>query len=560
MMVPDRKQPRLVAYHLDGKAIGSCSVDRFEKVSREMRGFKFACLSFTAILAAAGVTSSCNGPSDDCETHRSCSGGSSISGSSGDAGEGNAGTSGTSGGKGGAGSSGGTSGIGASGTGGGAEGGLGGNGNCDPTKNPTEESCLVADGFAVFVAPDGHDEGDGSQASPLATLTKAVEVAAGDRLVLVCSGTYDEHVVVDAGVRVYGGFKCADWTADSAKPLFKPTTAGPALKIDAVDDEVLVEGLAFEVGDAVAAGATALTALVNDSPLVTLRAVSLKAGKGKGGANGTMTPFTFPERTDLDGNSAVGTAGGMPKTVTCPGGVTTTGGIGGTAVDGGQSGSKGLPDHGEGAGGIPGSCSPSGTGQDGANAPDAPAADGAKVLGTLTALGWSSGSGGDGPNGSPGQGGGGGASSKTGGGGGGGAGACGGAGARGGQGGGGSIALAVLDSVVKVEAAALVTADAADGGSSVAGQPGDKDEGGYAGNGTPPACPGGSGGLGGNGAAGGGGAGGISVGIVWKGVMPPTVSADTTNSNGEAGAKGVGGVPGTNDGVAGVAQKLLAAN
>jgi hypothetical protein len=118
----------------------------------------------------------------------------------------------------------------------------------------------------------------------------------------------------------------------------------------------------------------------------------------------------------------------------------------------------------------------------------------------------------------------------------------------------------VLDSVVKVEASALVTADAADGGSSVAGQPGDKDEGGFAGNGSPGACQGGAGGLGGNGAAGGGGAGGISVGIVWKGLMAPTVTADTTNTNGKAGAKGVGGVPGTNDGVAGVAQKILALN
>jgi hypothetical protein len=31
MMVPDRNRPPLVAYRLDGKAIGSCSVDRFEK-------------------------------------------------------------------------------------------------------------------------------------------------------------------------------------------------------------------------------------------------------------------------------------------------------------------------------------------------------------------------------------------------------------------------------------------------------------------------------------------------------------------------------------------------
>jgi hypothetical protein len=38
------------------------------------------------------------------------------------------------------------------------------------------------------------------------------------------------------------------------------------------------------------------------------------------------------------------------------------------------------------------------------------------------------------------------------------------------------------------------------------------------------------------------------------------VSADTTITNGKAGMKGSGGEPGINDGIAGVAQKLLALN
>jgi hypothetical protein len=42
--------------------------------------------------------------------------------------------------------------------------------------------------------------------------------------------------------------------------------------------------------------------------------------------------------------------------------------------------------------------------------------------------------------------------------------------------------------------------------------------------------------------------------------MQPNVSANTTITNGKAGAKGAGGVPSTNDGIAGVAQKILSLN
>jgi hypothetical protein len=510
----------------------------------------------------------CNALPDTCETYATCpdgsSGSSGMAGSSasgGTEGESGAPSGGTelggSAGKGGNGSGGGSSGAGGSDAG--AAGG--GSNGCDAAKSPREEACLVADDFAVFVSPDGDDKHDGTQTAPFASLTKAATVA-GERAILVCDATYDEHVVITNGARVYGGFKCTDWSAEDAKPLFKPTSAGPALKIDGVADAIVVEGVGFEVGDAKDAGETALTAIVNASPKVTFGAVWLKAGKGKTGANGTLAPFTFPARTDLDGNSATDTMGGAPQPYTCPGSVKTSGGIGGTASPGGQAGGIGTPDL-DGPGGEAGqpplACGAGGSGLNGANAPDAAAASGAKTSGSITPAGWNSTAGGDGANGSPGQGGGGGASTEDAGGGGGGAGACGGAGAKGGQGGGGSIALGVLDSVVKLEACELVTADAGDGGSSVAGQSADKpnNKGGRAGNGAVGACPGGSGGLGGDGAAGGGGAGGISVGIVWTGAKQPAVSADTTITMGKAGTKGVGGVPGTNDGIAGVAQKLL---
>lgn len=539
--------------------------------------FKSASAAATLVLAFS-LAQGCGG-SSTCHDVGYCpgeepGGTSGSSGSNGNAGESTAGTSGANGGKGGAASAGSSSGgksgmSGTSGTSSAGEGGAAGTGGggCDTTKSPTEESCLVADDYAVFVAPNGNDaDNDGSRAAPLASLTKAIEVADGAKLVLVCDATYNEHVVVAAGVHVYGGFKCTDWSAENAKPLFKPATAGPALKIDGVDDEVVIEGVSFEVGDAVAAGETALTAIVNQSPKITLRNVLLKAGKGKSGVNGTLSQFDFPDASTLNGNAENSPDKGGEKMCTCQTGKATIGGVGGTPSSTGQAGAKGGPSHGSsgGEGGDPaaGDCGNGSSGKKGANAPSAPPANGASTLGIAAATGWQPASGIDGATGAPGQGGGGGASFNiVGHGGGGGCGGCGGNGGTAGKGGGGSIALLALGSPVTIENSSLVTADAGNAGNGASGQPGQGEFGGGGGTvSTANSCAGGAGGKGGDGGAGGGGAGGISVGIVWSGAKAPTVSADTTITNGKAGLKGIGGVPGTNDGLAGVSQKILPLN
>ncbi len=65
-------------------------------------------------------------------------------------------------------------------------------------------------------------------------------------------------------------------------------------------------------------------------------------------------------------------------------------------------------------------------------------------------------------------------------------------------------------------------------------------------------CAGGHGGTGGTGGSGGGGAGGVSAGILYKGTAPTLDTATTSKFvQGLAGTKGTGGVPGTNDGIDG---------
>jgi hypothetical protein len=93
---------------------------------------------------------------------------------------------------------------------------------------------------------------------------------------------------------------------------------------------------------------------------------------------------------------------------------------------------------------------------------------------------------------------------------------------------------------------------AGNGGGGVQGQAGQMV---FGGGGIPDSnggCLGGRGGYGGAGGAGGGGAGGVSAGILYRGNAPTMDSATTSNFvQGQAGLKGAGGVPGTNDGING---------
>jgi hypothetical protein len=517
------------------------------------------------ILTGIGVVSSVVGCSAPCSETHSCgtyvppsggaagssAGGETHGGAVGDAGAANGGSVGGSG----------TAGAGAVAGASGDAGDAGrGGATCDTTRDPSVESCLVDDEYAVFVAPSGDDDEAGSKAAPVATLSKAIQLAAGAKFVIVCDAKYDEHVTVARGAQIYGGFKCSDWSAETGAPLFKPTTPGPALSIDSVAEHVLLTHVDFEVGDAMSNGETALTAIVTASPMVTFESVSLKAGKGKAGAIGTLAAFTFPNAGTLNGNAETSAGvGGASKTCLCQASLSSAGGLGGAPAIGGQSGTKGFPDLGGGLGGDPGkSCSSGGGGADGSDGPAAAPGSGASTLGATTPAGWQPAHGKDGEAGSPGQGGGGGASHNAlGHGGGGGCGGCGGNGAKAGKGGGGSIALLLVNSPVVLHSSTLTTSDAGDGGAGLAGQPGQADVG-SSGNSLASAnsCGGGTGGKGGAGGASGGGAGGISVAIVWKGPTPPSLT-DTTSTTGKAGAAGIGGVPGTNDGVAGLKQDLL---
>jgi len=504
--------------------------------------------------------------SPSCDTYSSCvANGTCPGAAAGQGGEDEAGASGASG----APNAGGSAGQGGAGDGG--ESGVGGAGTggapCDATQAPGEDSCVISEEYGVFVSPAGDDAaGNGSRAKPFATLSKAIEQASKkDKRVYACAdgGRYEESLELDAaanGLELYGGFACDDWSYSTSAQSRLSSKTALALHVDGVNG-LRVEDFRIQAADATAPGESSVGAFVASSTKVVFRRVRMEAGAGMAGENGTREDFVFPEREELDGNSASDGTGADPKVCECPGGTATSGGSGGDAQIGGQNGGNGAPAHGT-AGGAGGdaaasSCSVGGGGSNGASAPAPTPAAGASKVGSLTSAGWTPASGSDGAVGAAGQGGGGGASSTTGGGGGGGCGGCGGAGGKGGQGGGGSIGLAAFESEVALEDAVLLTGHAGDGGKGIRGQIGQM-EAGFFGNGTMLGCPGGAGGLGGDGAASGGGAGGISVGILWSGSMAPT-QHNVSITTGASGAEGTGGDPVINDGVPGEVHKVLKA-
>jgi len=444
-----------------------------------------------------------------------------------------------------------------SGTGGGATGGGGGTGNTGGFGTTTE--CLpenVMGGIAaecgIFVDADASD-GDGTQASPYSTIGEAVAASSGEPIYVCASGAgHAEAVVIDASMDLFGGFSCTSWEVRDDKVAWTAAAGEIPLHISGEDTELRVEGFAIVAIDADAPGGSSIAMLVRNAT-VEISAVDLTAGRGAAGGQGA-TPA---------GTGTVGAPGvnGSPSSAgnggqrTC-GTATVSGGKGGFPelpfLTG--SGAPGMPQPMgtapvDGLGGI-GSASPNpcATGHDGAAGTSGTAGPGATGVGALSASGYGGPSGAAGSaEGKPGQGGGGGGSDTTNalGGGGGGSGGCGGALGEGGTAGGSSIALALVDAVVRLNGVGLTASSGGAGGVGSAGQVGGAGgaKGGGVCNGNLCAaglsCGGGTGGSGGRGGAGGGGLGGHSAGILYGGEAP--TETDVTVTLGTAGAGGLGG-------------------
>jgi len=418
----------------------------------------------------------------------------------------------------------------------------------------------------IYVAKSGDDMNDGSMGAPVASLAKAVELAAAAaKPVYACAEEFAEAVSVPAGVSIYGGLDCASgswkYVGDTTKTVIAPAADMVPLTLLGGAGITNVSDVEARALDATLPGGSSIAAIADGSQATLVR-VRLVAGTGRDGDNGT-TPdpigATDPNSPDIKGSDgtaactiAVETPGGEEKAnITC---ATAIGGKGGSGMEAsGTAGADGqpLPDPNPdawglgGAGASGGSCKSGGDGTFGSDG--APGAGGS-TLGMLSATGITGASGASGEPGTPGQGGGGGGGAKGkagcagGSGGSGGAGGCGGPGGLGGQAGGSSIALISVNASLTLTDVTMKVSAGGKGGDGADGQNGSIGGlgglGGAAAAGTFKGCSGGEGGVGGFGGKGGGGRGGHSLGLAYMGGVAPT--SGFTVELGMAGPGGAG--------------------
>ena len=432
---------------------------------------------------------------------------------------------------------------------------------CDPTAEPKNAPLCVVSNYGVFVnSVSGNDSNSGTQKNAFRTIKAAIAGVGKYTRIYVCKGNYNESIQLTSAISIYGGFDCGNWawSADN-KTVVSPSAQGYALSLLTIGDSMVISDMEFDAQPGSAAGDSSIAIFVaSSSNNVTLRRVTAKADIGKTGADGKTAQAGVADQS-LFGNPGTVDKGGAVKTCTCSTGGQSIGGKGGDVSGANVDGENGSPIQ-EGAVATAGAgqsqtdCkNGANPAQRGANAPVADSAIAPNSPGTLSISGWAATEPSDGENGAPGQAGGGGGSYP--GQGGGGSGACGGCGGEGGGGGypgGISVAVATVDSAVKLDMCSLFAATAGDGG---LGKPGAGGTSGpnSGGNGWQGAnnvgCAGGGGGTGGTGGAGAGGAGGISACVLYTGAKPTGTETCTKPDNaangGTGGADGLDGPAGT---------------
>jgi hypothetical protein len=493
----------------------------------------------TAMMALVVLLASAMGCHRDCYRYFTCP---SPTGASDDAGSGGTGGTGGSEGTGGSGGSSGT-------------GGADGDDDCpvDPSDGEVRGEC----GFWVS-ATHGDDLNPGTQAMPVKTIGRAVELAKpkeAPKSIYVCGEEYSEAkpVALEKGISLFGGFTGCDgegnWAYEevSARATILGLPDAPALTILDGGETSFLREIEVRAADAKEPGGSSIAVFAKDLASADIRRSRLIVGNGADGEDGEIGGHNgLPAHDGLTGNPGADACsmnpglGGEAVILMCEDGTISLGGAGGDgsnlAASQGQDGKQppNMDPQGYGVGGKGETGTACAPGAGGAQGQKGENGNGGSSNGHITPEGrYIGAAGGDGQNGTPGQGGGGGGASLGkaafcgaappggGGGGSGGTGGCGGQGGKGGQAGGSSIGIAVRGNGVTMDSTVTIwLGNGGNGGRGGALQPGGAiglpgaggmGAGGL--NGIKSGCAGGVGGPGGNGGDGGGGRGGHSVAL-----------------------------------------------
>lgn len=422
--------------------------------------------------------------------------------------------------------------------------------NCDGIDGDIER--------AVFVAPIGNDDNDGTRERPVRNLQRAIEVAQaeGKDQILVAAGSFPVTTLeMVEGINIYGGYNASTWSRNYGTNSTNIVASGEiGVLFNNIQTPTELAGLHVRGASFTQIGRSTYSIWIrNSGDNVVLRNLNVYAGSAGPGASGSAGATGTPGNTGTTNTGTNNVNGGSARVCTYSGN-SGAGGVGsGSQNCGGDRGRNGLPGAASadgtagGAGGARGGapdcgswCGGTTKGQRGSNGSVGGTGGNGSISAAPTANNGSLNSGGFAPtNGNPGNngrsGGGGGGGGSGGadrsacgdglpgaGGGGGGSGGCGGQGGRAGSGGAGSFGVVVEDSAPQLYDIVVNRGNGGAGGAGGTGGGGGSGGGGgtghaYSGNwtqGDPGAGgTGGAGGGGGSGSGGSGGCGGPSVGI-----------------------------------------------
>ncbi|MBK8253514.1 MAG: PGRS family protein [Polyangiaceae bacterium] len=449
---------------------------------------------------------------------------------------------------------------------------------------PKDATGPVADGCGIFVALSGNDANQGTKTNPLKTLKAAIEKAKADsKRVYACGETFNEPLVVDSNVTIFGALNCtSDWSYNaSTRTLLTADPDNLPLRI-AQGTSLSAEDFDIAAADAAAPGGSSIAIIAEQQATLTLARSEVVAGVGAAGSPGqSFGDFAadgMKGSIGTDACTAAQTVTAAPPINACTD-VESVGGAGGNGLpasggDGSSGSPLGMTNGGTGDTGTT-ACKPGSAGQTGL---DGGSGAGAAGMGSINSTGYTGVPGENGTPGTTGQGGGGGGGSKGGSGinkcpdaaksagasgGSGGSGGCGGQGGNGGAAGGSSIAVLTLGAALIWNDVTITAKAGGTGGDGGSGQFGGLGGSGGSGGKIPmgavmnPGCVGQSGGNGGNGGHGGGGMGGHSIAIAHTGAAPDMSGALLFVAT--AGEGGTGdGVNDSTKGAKGIAAEIQA--
>src|SRR5262245_30275104 len=215
---------------------------------------------------------------------------------------------------------------------------------------PSEASGPVADSCGIFASSSmGDDANPGTQAAPVRTIAKAIELAgSASGIVYGCAGEFHEAERVTSSVHIFGGRGCSHgWPYVGGTQKTSLTTGPDATPLKLNDGiNTTIQDLHVLATAATAPGGSSI-AVIADGATAKFIGCTLEAGDGSPGQSGQ--PFTMtatPGENGVAGGMACSASqvlGGEGLPNTCGSTISLGGGGGPGGANAGSPGAPGEP-------------------------------------------------------------------------------------------------------------------------------------------------------------------------------------------------------------------------